>query len=651
MKTRIQVSSLIISLLFIISIPTFGQDIEVFNTDVNTDIKPWTNLDFYNDPSNFQFAIVSDNAGGTRQGIFDLAVKKLNMMMPEFVLSVGDLIQGYTEDTSSIKVQWDDFNQKVDKLKMPFFYLPGNHDITNLVMQKEWEKRYGRRYYQFTYKGVLFIILDSNDDEDHNLTEAQTTFALNALEENPEARWTFVLMHHPIWKYDTGGRFEKIEDKLSNRKHTVIAGHEHHYQYIERKNSNYYVLATTGGGSGLVGNRFGSFDHFVWMTMTDNGPVMANLRLDGILAHDISNATTEKMARTMLSNTNFKFLVLTNQDKKFKDGTAYLHFNNTADVPLNVDLSFYHHHQVDINPSSEKIKLMPGEEKVVEIALNAHEPVTYEELGFLRYYWKLSYDGAEYKDFYLDGNADFAITPGAPDYYKPVTPQFVEAADITFNQPFVLLDLQLKINDQNTESESFPKTLRIDESTSLEVVLKNDKNQSTAPAIKSYEKLSYLKGKKVKKAIPGLSFSYYEGNWSGIPDFDKLTPEKEGVTDDFDVGDIADSKENFGIRFTGYIEVPEEGMYYFRCRADEAASLKIHDKLICVDGTGTAFIEHEKQAGSTGAIALSEGMHPVEIDYYENLGNERLRFYYKTSEEADWNFMELEDQFRTTKKK
>lgn len=651
MKTQNQISFFAIILFMVFSISAFSQDSDQFKSDVETKLKPWTNLDFYNDPSNFQFAIVSDNSGGTRQGIFDSAVKKLNMMMPEFVLSIGDLIQGYTEDTSSIKVQWDEFNQKVDKLNMPFFYLPGNHDITNMVMQKEWENRYGRRYYQFTYKGVLFIILDSNDDDDHNLTEAQTSFALNALKENPDARWTFVLMHHPIWKYDTGGRFEKIEEALNNRKHTVIAGHEHHYQYIERNESNYYVLATTGGGSGLIGNRFGSFDHIVWMTMTDNGPVMANLRLDGILAHDITNATTEKMAGAMLANTNFKYLVLTNQGNKFQDGTAYLHFNNTADIALNVELSFYHHHQVDILKSKQKIKLMPGEEKVMEISLEAHEQIDYDDLGYLRYYWKLSYDGAEYKDFYLDGNADFSIASGTPDYFKPQTPEFVGSTKITFNNPFDLLKTELKINGVKADMKSFSDKNELSESTDLEVVLANDKNQSTARAQKSYEKISYLKGKKVKKAVPGLTYAYYEGNYSGIPDFNELVPVREGVTDDFDVGDIAERKNNFGIRFTGYIEIPEEGMYYFRCRADEAGTLKIHDKLICEDGTGAAFIEREKQAGSTGAIALSKGMHPVEIDYYENLGNERLRFYYKMSEEANWIFMDLEDLFRTKSRK
>ena len=33
-------------------------------------VSPWTNLDFYADPGNFQFAIVSDRTGGRRSGFF-----------------------------------------------------------------------------------------------------------------------------------------------------------------------------------------------------------------------------------------------------------------------------------------------------------------------------------------------------------------------------------------------------------------------------------------------------------------------------------------------------------------------------------------------------------------------------------------------------
>jgi hypothetical protein len=195
----------------------------------------------------------------------------------------------------------------------------------------------------------------------------------------------------------------------------------------------------------------------------------------------------------------------------------------------------------------------------------------------------------------------------------------------------------------------FTINLQILESSKIEVVLTNEKGQSTAPSIKSYEKISFLKGKRIKNTVAGLSYAYYEGNWDGIPDFTKQTPIKNGTANDFLVGDIAENKNNFGIKYTGYINITEDGMYYFRCKADDAGSLKIHNKMVCLDGTSEVFDNSNKKVGSNGAIALKRGMHPVEIEFIENQGGERLRFYYKKSEDAEWNFMELNDFFRTKK--
>ena len=58
-------------------------------------LNPWNHLELNNDPDHFQFAIVSDRAGGHRPGVFMDAVNKLNLLQPEFVMSVGDLIEGY----------------------------------------------------------------------------------------------------------------------------------------------------------------------------------------------------------------------------------------------------------------------------------------------------------------------------------------------------------------------------------------------------------------------------------------------------------------------------------------------------------------------------------------------------------------------------
>ncbi len=94
------------------------------------ELNPWTHLDLANEPDAFQFAIVTDRTGGHRPGVFPDAVRKLNLLRPEFIMSVGDLIEGYTEDRDVLKVQWDEFSSFVEQLEMPFFYLPGNHDIS-----------------------------------------------------------------------------------------------------------------------------------------------------------------------------------------------------------------------------------------------------------------------------------------------------------------------------------------------------------------------------------------------------------------------------------------------------------------------------------------------------------------------------------------
>ena len=73
--------------------------------------------------------------------------------------------------------------------------------------------------------------------------------------------------------------------------------------------------------------------------------------------------------------------------------------------------------------------------------------------------------------------------------------------------------------------------------------------------------------------------------------------------------------------------------------------------MVCLDGTSEVFENTNNEIGPIGAIAMKKGMHPIEIDFMDNQGGERLRFYYKMSDGADWNYMELDELFRTTNRK
>ncbi|HQR08519.1 MAG TPA: metallophosphoesterase [Gemmatales bacterium] len=259
------------------------------------DKTPWTNLNFNNADDTFRFAIVSDRTGGHREGIFSKAVAQLNLMQPEFVMSVGDLIEGYSEKDEAIAGMWKEFDNYVSKLTMPFFRVPGNHDTANTTMQKYWKNKFGQIYYHFVYKNVLFLCAHTEDfpegtKQATRISPEQTAYFAKVLAENKNVRHTIVFMHRPIWTQvsfdDTG--FTAFENQLLDRPYTVFAGHIHHYQKFVRHGRNYYQLATTGGGSKMRGLQYGEFDQIAWVTMKKDTMVMANVMLNGILPEDLS---------------------------------------------------------------------------------------------------------------------------------------------------------------------------------------------------------------------------------------------------------------------------------------------------------------------------------------------------------------------------
>ena len=275
-----------LALFVLIAAPLVHAEPEL-RPDVDTEKKPWTHLEVKNDPANFQFVVVTDRTGGHRQGVFMEGVERINLMQPEFVMSVGDLIEGYTEDQARLDTEWNEFNGFVAQLEAPFFYLPGNHDISNPMMTEDWIKRYGRTYYHFVYRDVLFLCLNSEDPPSSQVSPEQIEYVREALDANPDVRWTMVFIHKPLWVYSGGNGWPEIEAMLQERKHTVLAGHTHNYFKALRQDNQYIIMATMGGGSELSGPNFGRFDHFMWVTMTDEGPIMANLMLDGVWQKDV----------------------------------------------------------------------------------------------------------------------------------------------------------------------------------------------------------------------------------------------------------------------------------------------------------------------------------------------------------------------------
>jgi hypothetical protein len=130
----------------------------------NSGNRPWTHEQFDAADDKFTFAVFSDLTGGERDQVFEIAVAQLNLLRPELIINVGDLIDGGTENLSEIDAQWNSFDERADRARAPVFYVGGNHDLSGEVLQGAWEARVGPRYYHFVYKNVLFLVLDTEDN-------------------------------------------------------------------------------------------------------------------------------------------------------------------------------------------------------------------------------------------------------------------------------------------------------------------------------------------------------------------------------------------------------------------------------------------------------------------------------------------------------
>ena len=145
--------------------------------------------------------------------------------------------------------------------------------------------------------------------------------------------------------------------------------------------------------------------------MTDHGPSIVNLRLDGILPEDISTSRTKQLASAILSNINFDNEIVCNEGDNFTHATLFLIFTNTSDKPLKLDARFFHNNQFRISRPALNITLDPGSDQRVEVQLEAVTPMDYNEIEPLQLEWLFHYDLPEYPDFKLNGLRKFVIVP------------------------------------------------------------------------------------------------------------------------------------------------------------------------------------------------------------------------------------------------
>jgi len=200
------------------------------------------------DTDDFKFAILGDRTGGAFPGAYQEAWKETAADHPDFVINVGDTIQGGNDET--LDSEWQHIQESlVPYRKYKFFFVPGNHDVWSLASAQAFEKYTGRPlHYSFNYGQAHFVVLDNSRSD--SLSFEELSFLKRDLEMNQKQKLKFVFFHRPSWILKVvlqNPDFPLHKLALQYGVKYIICGHIHEMLRFELDGVTYLSMASSGG--------------------------------------------------------------------------------------------------------------------------------------------------------------------------------------------------------------------------------------------------------------------------------------------------------------------------------------------------------------------------------------------------------------------
>lgn len=254
-------------------------------------------------PESFSFVFLTDmhlEYTGNSLQYLDKAVKTINKLKPDFIMTGGDNIRDATKSTQShADSLYNLYMSQAKRFSMPVYTGIGNHEsfgINNkdinsenpLYGKKMYESKIGEHYYTFSRKGWKFFMIDGIKNTDSGnkyigfIDDAQMEWLKNELAATDSVTPIVICSHIPIIstmkKFESGSLSGTPEnDGISNSielfnlfKHhnlkLVLQGHFHFFEVLYANNI-YYITAPSPtadfGGTRKLG-------FFLFKTKGDN---------------------------------------------------------------------------------------------------------------------------------------------------------------------------------------------------------------------------------------------------------------------------------------------------------------------------------------------------------------------------------------------
>ena len=242
------------------------------------------------EPNEFHFIVLGD-AQFDNPTAFNRLVDQTARLYPAFVIQVGDLIEGYNSDLSTIRDEWRRFQNQIAPLgDIPFYAIAGNHDVygsnkkPDQQLEALFEEVWGPLYFSFTYKNALFIGLNSDDHTSMDrVSDYQIEWMGNVLA-NSDAEHRFVFLHKPPMLMRNADVLHQafVKGQVSQ----VIYGHHHHLHHFERDGVS-YTMTNAGGRMAHEVKAVGGFPHLLHVVVRGEQVSVAVVDADAVHPQDM----------------------------------------------------------------------------------------------------------------------------------------------------------------------------------------------------------------------------------------------------------------------------------------------------------------------------------------------------------------------------
>ena len=188
------------------------------------------------------------------------------------------------------------------------------------------------------------------------------------------------------------------------------------------------------------------------------------------------------------------------------------------------------------------------------------------------------------------------------------------------SDPTILIRYTLDGTEPTESSPRYSAPITIDRDVTLKACNFRPDGTASVTISRAYRKAQVILEAVTPGALePGLAFDLYKGHWTRLPDFGSITPVRHGIAGALDLGCAPGEKSDFGLRFTGYIQIPKTDVYVFCVNSDDGTRLRIAGKDIVVNDGVHGMTE------VSGEMALQEGWHPIELVYFQGTGGQGLQ--------------------------